>query len=628
MGSILRLIRRALWGAILLAVLLSTFGYAVYAANGILDEVEQRNRRSEHDGAMPGTATVIAEHLTESAATVTFTPSATVTATETATMTATETATETATVTATETATERPTATLTRTSTPLPTGTARPTRPPATETPQSLALAQAATAAESPTAIPTNTPRPTTIPTNTPRPSATPLPSATYTPSLTFTPSTTPTASPTLTPSIAPTATYVIEGTYIAPYLTPVVEIPPRVPLMEDDPDIVNIALLGSDTAQGAGIGRTDVIILVSVNKRANTAAMWHLPRDLFVYIPDHTMDRINLAFAYGARSDFPGGAFGLFKETVLYNFGIELDYYARADFDDFQLIVKELGGVEVSVDCAISDWRLIDPEMDPTLEESWEQYTLPIGRQKLEPYMALWYARSRVTTSDFDRGRRQMDLLRAMWHQAREQGLFEQVTELWPEASAIIDTNMTLADALSFVPLAASLDMSAIARYGGAVGVHYEAFKTPDDGRSVFLPQREALIPLIHDFLTPPTSNRLGRQATSIEVIDASNWNIGFDAVASDRLAWEGFATVRGGSGGGAGRDLTVLYDYTGQSKGSVLQDLMRVLRVSEGQVIVEPDPNRTVDYRVEIGRGYNSCVQGNAEDELLQGPPVAESP
>lgn len=619
MGMVLRLIRRVLWGVILLAVLLSTFGYAVYAANGILDEVEQRNRRGEHDRMMPGTATAIAERLTESAATATFTPSTTPTAT------ATETATATATLTPSPTRT--PTDTSAPTRTPPPTGTARPTRQPATATPQGVALAQAAAAAESPTAIPTNTPRATVIPTNTPRPSLTPLPSATETPSLTFTPSLTPTASPTLTPSIAPTATYVIEGTYSAPYLTPVVEIPPRVPLMEDDPEIVNIALLGSDTIQGAGIGRTDVIILVSVNKRANTAAMWHLPRDLFVYIPNHTMDRINLAFAYGARSDFPGGAFGLFKETVLYNFGIELDYYARVDFDDFQLIVKELGGVEVSVDCAITDWRLIDPELDPTLEESWEQYTLPIGRQKLEPYMALWYARSRVTTSDFDRGRRQMDLLRAMWYQAREQGLFEQVTELWPEASAIIDTNMTLTDVLGFVPLAASLDMSAIARYGGTAGVHYEAFKTPDDGRSVFLPKREALIPLIHDFLTPPTSNRLSRQATSIEVIDASNWNIGFDAVASDRLAWEGFATIRGGSGGGAGRDLTVLYDYTGQAKGSVLQDLMRVLRVSEAQVVVEPDPNRAVDFRVEIGRGYNSCVQGNAEDELQQGPPIAEA-
>lgn len=139
MGMVLRLIRRVLWGVILLAVLLSTFGYAVYAANGILDEVEQRNRRGEHDRMMPGTATAIAERLTESAATATFTPSATPTAT------ATETATATATLTPSPTRT--PTDTSAPTRTPPPTGTARPTRQPATATPQGVALAQAAAAA-------------------------------------------------------------------------------------------------------------------------------------------------------------------------------------------------------------------------------------------------------------------------------------------------------------------------------------------------------------------------------------------------------------------------------------------------------------------------------------------------
>jgi len=250
----------------------------------------------------------------------------------------------------------------------------------------------------------------------------------------------------------------------------------------------------------------------------------------------------------------------------------------------------------------------------------------MPIGRQTLTPYMALWYARSRKTTSDLDRGRRQMDVLRAMWHQAREQGLFTQVTELWPEAAEIIDTDMTLTDVLSFVPLAIDLDISNIARYSGtrAADGHYIPFITPDDGRDVALPNREKLIPLIQNFLTPPTENRAGRQAVTIDVYDASAWGIGFDLVASDRLAWEGFAANPMGGSDGVIRDLTVIYDYTGQAKGSVVEDLKRILRVTDDQIISEPDPNRTVDFRVEIGRGYNSCVYGNAEDEIEAGPPI----
>ena len=311
---------------------------------------------------------------------------------------------------------------------------------------------------------------------------------------------------------------------------------------MENDPDIVNFLLLGSDTS-GGGVGRTDVIILVSVNKKAQSVAMWHLPRDLFVYVPNHTMDKLNLAYALGVSSNYPGGEYGLMKETILYNLGIEVDHYARVDFDDFMRVVEELGGLEVSVDCGIIDWRLKDPELDPQVEDNWEYYTMPIGRQTLSPYMALWYVRSRKTTSDLDRGRRQMDVLRAMWYQAREQGLFTQVTQLWPEAVEVVETDMTLTDVLSLVPLAASLDMSNIARYSGTLGVHYTPFTTPDDRRETMLPVMDQLLPLIQDFVTPPTGNRLGRKTVSVEVADMSAWGIGFDQVAVDRLAWEGFA-------------------------------------------------------------------------------------
>jgi len=66
-----------------------------------------------------------------------------------------------------------------------------------------------------------------------------------------------------------------------------------------------------------------------------------------------------------------------LVKEAILYNFGIFVDYYARVDFNDFEQIIKSLGGLEISVDCQLEDWALISPDADPTLEESYERYTL-----------------------------------------------------------------------------------------------------------------------------------------------------------------------------------------------------------------------------------------------------------
>ncbi len=616
--------------AVTVALILA--GYAVYAANGIWDELRAQDRRERYDRLIVPTATAMAVRLTSfrpdqlQGGMVVQTPLPDVgLEEEPPTPFPTATPTETATNTPTHTVTSSATWTPTETPSPSVTATASPTVT-ATLTPAQMQVLPTSTPTMTP--IPTNTPRPlppTPIPTNTPRPT---IPQVqTNTPAgvvvVTLTPSPVPA---TLTPSPippTPTPTYVIEGTYAVPLQTPVVPIPERAPWLDDDPDVTNFLLLGSDTS-GGGVGRTDVIIVVSVNRREGTVAMWHVPRDLFVYIPNHTMDRINLAYALGESSGYPGGGFGLMQETFRYNFGIEVEHYARVDFDDFMRIVEELGGLKISVDCAIADWRLKSPDLDPTVEDNWEYYTLPIGHQRLDPYMALWYVRSRKTTNDLDRGRRQMDALRAMWYQAREQGLFAQVTQLWPEAVEIVQTDMSLTDVLGLVPLAMSLDISRIARYSGTPGVHYETFLTPDDGREVVLPKRDALLELVRALLTPPTANRLGRQTVTVDIVDASGYGIGFDRVARDRLAWEGFAAQISTAPAGQLRDLTTVFDYTGQAKGNALADLQRILRVSEAQVIAQPDPNRSVDFRVEIGRSYNSCVYGNAEDDVETGPPI----
>jgi hypothetical protein len=47
----------------------------------------------------------------------------------------------------------------------------------------------------------------------------------------------------------------------------------------------------------------------------------------------------------------------------------------------------------------------------------------------------------------------------------------------------------------------------------------------------------------------------------------------------------------------------------------------------VDAQQVIRQPDPNRTVDFRVEIGTQYHLCVYGGAETEILSGTPAPES-
>ncbi len=512
-----------------------------------------------------------------------------------------------------------PTITPPSSSTPLPTVTNTTTHTP------TVIFSPTVVAQDPPTAFPTNTVPPSALPTNTPFPTNTATPTDTFTPTNTATATNTATPTPTYTPSNTPTATptprptLVIEGTYVTPFYTPIAPIPFRAELVEDDPDIVNILLLGSDV--GSSLARTDVIIVVSLNKNTGTVAMWHIPRDLLVYIPGDTIQRINLVFQIGQQNAWPGGGPALMREMFLYNFGLEIDHYARVDFDDFRAIIDQLGNLTVSVDCQITDWRQLDEDMPlsvaATNEEYWEEYTLPVGVHELSPYMALWYARSRVTTSDLDRGRRQMDLLRAIWRQARANGLFDQVLTLWPQALEIVDTDMALEDVLSLVPLAVSLDPARIERFSMRQGVHMESWLTPDDGRSVFLPNYPAIRSLVQDFVTPSSQNRLARESSRVVVDDGTLYGLGWGQVAADRLAWEGFAADVAVLQNR--HDVTLIYDYTGETKGSELERLQEIMRVGNASIIAEPDPDRVYDYRVVVGRTYNSCYRGSSTDEVV---------
>ena len=152
--------------------------------------------------------------------------------------------------------------------------------------------------------------------------------------------------------------------------------------------------------SDGSGDARTDTMIIVSINREAQTASMVSLPRDLYVYMPNRIMGRLNTAVNLGGVE--------LLEQTILYNFGIPIHYHAQVDFDGFKQIVDLLGGVSMAVSCPLEEWRLLSPELDPTLEENWGRFKLEAGMHQMDGDLALWYARSRLTTTDFDRGRRQ----------------------------------------------------------------------------------------------------------------------------------------------------------------------------------------------------------------------------
>ncbi len=401
-------------------------------------------------------------------------------------------------------------------------------------------------------------------------------------------------------------------GTFSAPrflYAQAEAEIPQPVPPLEKtSDDIVNFLLIGSDTSNPQNSGRTDVLLIVSVNRTHGAVAMLSLPRDLYVYIPDWQMQRINTAYGHGEMVYGEGGGAQLLKDTILYNLGVQIDFYARVDFNGFKQVIDSAGGIDISVDCAIQDWRLREPDLDVTVEENWEMFTLPIGVHFMDGDLALWYVRSRRTSSDFDRGRRQQDMIRALWRRISNLGLLDQLPDIWQQVTEIVETDMALADAVGLIPAAINFDANRLSSYTFKAEVHVRQDFSPE-GSSILVPVPEKIREVLRDMQRPLTQSQAVTSRPTVQIINGSGYG-DLAQVAADRLAWEGYAPVIAQGSAVSQRQYTMIYDYTGRTKGSSLSRLQSVLRVSDEGVRREPDPNREYDYAVILGSSYYACT------------------
>jgi len=403
--------------------------------------------------------------------------------------------------------------------------------------------------------------------------------------------------------------TLVIFGTYATPLKPPPTAIPPAAPMPVIYDDVLTILVLGSDSWQRGIVGRTDVIIVVVINRTHGTVSLMYLPRDLYVYVPNDTMHKLNTVAALGIKRYGSENYVQLLRETLLYNFGIKVDHYARIGFTEFREIIDALGGLRIGVDCAIEGNRLISPDLDPHDPNSYQVYRMDIGLHRMDADTALWYARARGSSTDMDRGRRQMEILTAIWRQARAANLFAQATDLVPRLLRLVDTDMSAADLLSLVPLALSLDLNRIQHINLVFKEHFTQWYTSDNGMFTWLPIPEAMARAVQDLYTPPTRNRLYGEAPTVAV-SAIEPLLQYHQVAAERLMREGFAVTMLGTHTAQARNFTTIYDYTGGAKPNSLAILRRALRVSERNVIAQPDPNAPYDFRVEIGYSYpNSC-------------------
>lgn len=460
---------------------------------------------------------------------------------------------------------------------------------------------------------PTGTASPTPAATFTPSPSATATSTATRTlqpGEPTFTPLP-PTPTPSRTPTITPTANLVqptLGPYWSTPQRAPPTEIPPPAARLELPESVVNILLMGSDVAVSGEV-RTDTIIVVSIDKAAGTVTLLSIPRDVYVFIPGNTMGTINTAVSVTRYA--PDGPAALLAQTIIYNFGIPIHYYAKIEIGDFVSIVDTLGGIEVPVSCDFSDQLLVSPDADPSKAESWTEFFVPRGVQNMDGVTAMWYSRLRKTTDDQDRSRRQQEVLRAIFQRAKRLDMLGQVPALYEQYKHLVDTDMGLWDVMQFVPLA--LDFS----YDNARSYTIRApYLSAWDGDPRFpsaqLPDYELLSWYLESILTAPPTNRLADAPYVAEVWNGAAWEDA-DELAAYNLRLNGLAAIIGEADRRDYAETTVV-DYTLSDKGSPLPVILKLLHLDESRVIDQPEADSPVQFRVILGEDYDSCpLTGN---------------
>lgn len=395
---------------------------------------------------------------------------------------------------------------------------------------------------------------------------------------------------------------------------------PPPAPLIDTaDDDVTTVLLMGSATEYGdSNPGLTDTLMLVSIHRKAGSIAVLSLPRDLWVYVPARDeMAKINQVYYYGEAVDDTGGVASL-KQVITHNFGLTIDYYARVDFRDFSTLIDQLGGIELAVDCIIRDWKLIEPDLDKQDPDNWEMYTLRNGLRHLDGELALWYVRSRRTSSDLDRNRRQQDVLRAIWRQIKANGLMSDFPALWDEVTRIVETDATLDDVLGLLPMASTLDLAGVQYYRLEQNKHMISGYSPGEGRFIFELQPDALYPLLRQFITPPTKSRIHTDLPLVGIVNVTG-NRGMGHVAAQRLEVEGFRTVLIDEPSSP-REYNKIIDYTGATKGNPVGVLQRIFRVTGDGIEETADPQRTLDYKLYLGWRYNywSCTYPVQQPDL----------
>ncbi len=222
-----------------------------------------------------------------------------------------------------------------------------------------------------------------------------------------------------------------------------------------DGEDIVNILLIGEEALKVNGVsadgnGRSDTMMVLTINKKDKTIKLTSFMRDMYVDIPGYSRNKLNAPFAFGGPK--------LLCATLNLNFGIHIDAYVKVNFAGFEKVIDQLGGIEI---------ELTETEAQYLNNNNYiskpENRTMVPGKQIANGNQALGYCRVRYVscitgeTDDFGRTARQRMVLEKVFEKYKEMGLVDLLGIAYEDLE-YIKTDLTKEEIIDYVKLAAQL--------------------------------------------------------------------------------------------------------------------------------------------------------------------------
>lgn len=199
--------------------------------------------------------------------------------------------------------------------------------------------------------------------------------------------------------------------------------------------DKATIMIMGVDERDD-DVGRSDTLMIASIDPKTNQASLLSVPRDTRVKIKGHGFDKVNAAYAYGKER--------LSQDTVENLLGVSIDHYIIINTKSFKKIIDAIGGIDIDVP------KRMHYE-DPWDDDGGLIIDFQPGMQHMDGAKAVTYVRYRDEEGDLGRIRRQQDFVRACMEKIVSPSIIPKLPAVIKEVMDSIETDLSFRQLLEF---------------------------------------------------------------------------------------------------------------------------------------------------------------------------------